>query len=96
MCMLVSVVLTVSALTLNIRRAVLTDRADAEAICAVRAPTQYVVEDGSESAAPQRALAPRDRCLGARQRWTQDRRGRELRVREGGRGRERGDACLLR
>ena len=32
---------------ISIRKAVLSDRADAEAICAVREPTQYVVEDGA-------------------------------------------------
>lgn len=32
---------------LNVRKAVLSDRKDAAAICDVRAPTQYVVEDGT-------------------------------------------------
>ena len=33
-------------LAVSIRPAVLSDAADAEALCAIRAPTQYVVEDG--------------------------------------------------
>ena len=38
---------TIDAASLTIRLADLADRADAEAICAVRQPTQYVVEDGT-------------------------------------------------
>ena len=37
----------VLGLAISIRKAVLSDRADAAAICNVRKPTQYVVEDGT-------------------------------------------------
>jgi ribosomal protein S18 acetylase RimI-like enzyme len=38
--------LALAAALVNIRPAVLSDPVDGEALCAVRAPTQYVVEDG--------------------------------------------------
>ena len=44
--MLLSLAPLVLGLSVSIRTAVLSDVADAEALCAIRAPTQYVVEDG--------------------------------------------------
>jgi ribosomal protein S18 acetylase RimI-like enzyme len=41
-----AMLLALAAALVNIRPAVLSDPVDGEALCAVRAPTQYVVEDG--------------------------------------------------